>query len=343
MLQPRAMILRPRRLGRLEPLTLAVRQFSISTTLKADSPPPARPKPRTPSSTQANDQPKKLKLPPVLLKPKNSNVDKLRPRRIIDARSFAASKPGGKPANILKGPRRLEARGATPLRSRKPVDAKPAPRAPRRPRQRNVAGEDENTSLRSELENVYREIAEKAKPIPTHYQPNAPDFQSLSETWPSLPTDTTAATAEVAEKLSLLSERHPNGYVPPYVLGKRLIEGKYVRFTSEVERAEAMEAAKKFAQEAADKLSQKKGELVDPEAVIFQRVNDEEHKTLIEALVQGKYLMVEKTSANKPPVVGEILRNLRNNESYQISGKRTQFMAKLESLLVSSRPVKRVS
>ncbi|RDW81805.1 uncharacterized protein DSM5745_05362 [Aspergillus mulundensis] len=338
MLQPRAMILRPRRIGRLEPLSLSLRQFSISTTLKADSPPPAA---RTPSATQPNDQPKKLKLPPVLLKLKNSNVDKLRPRRIIDARSLAASKPGGQPANILRGPRRLEARGGTPLRARKPVNAKAAPRAPRRPRLRNLAGEDENKLLRSELEDVYREIAEKTKPIPTHYQPNAPDFQNLSETWPSLPTDITATTAGVAEKLSLLSERYPNGYIPPYVLGKRLMEGKFVRFTSEAERAEALEAAKKFAQEAADKLSQKKGELVDPQAVIFQRVKGEAHKTLIESLVQGKYPMVEKTPANKPPVVGEILRNLRNNESYQTSGKRTQFMAKLDSLLVSSRPVKR--
>jgi hypothetical protein len=166
-------------------------------------------------------------------------------------------------------------------------------------------------------------------------------LQNLSETWPSLPTDVTATAAGVAEKLSLLSERYPNGYVPPYALGKRLIEGKYVRFTSEAERIEALEAAKKFAQEAADKLSQEKGELIEPQAVKFQGAKGGEYKTLIESLAQGKYPTVETVSTDKPPVVGEILRNIRNNESYQAPGKKAQFMAKLETLLVQNRAVKR--
>ncbi|KAL4981798.1 hypothetical protein BDW68DRAFT_73072 [Aspergillus falconensis] len=341
MLQPRAMILRLRRLRQVVPEFSSVRQFSISGTLRADSSPPDQPKPRDPSAAQPKGQSKKLRIPPVLLKLNNSNVDKLRPRRIIDARSLAASKPGGLPANILRGPRRLGARGGTSIRGRKPSHAKLAPRAPRRARQRDSAGEDENPSLTAELEDVYRELAEKTKPTPTRYQPQEPSLQSLSETWPSLPTDITAMTAGIAEKLSLLSERYPNGYVPPYILGKRLIEGKYVRFTSEAERVEALEAAKKFAQEAADKLSQEKGELVDPQAVKFQCVKGGEHKTLIESLAQGKYPTVETARTDKPPVVGDILRNLRNNESYQAPGKRSQFMAKLETLLVSNRPVKR--
>ncbi|KAL6239425.1 hypothetical protein BDW75DRAFT_198961 [Aspergillus navahoensis] len=341
MLQPQAMILRPRRLGRVVPLFSSIRPFSISGTLRVDSSPADQPKLRDPSAAQAKDQPKKLKIPPVLLRLNNSNVDKLRPRRIIDARSLAASKPGGLPANILRGPRRLGVRNGTPLRGRKPSNAKPAQRAPRRTRQRDSAGDDENPSLTAELEDVYRELAEKAKPTPARYQPREPSLQSLSETWPSLPTDVTATTAGITEKLSLLSERYPNGYVPPYILGKLLIEGKYVRFTSEAERVEALEAAKKFAQEAADKLSQEKGELVDPQVVKFQNVKGGERKALIESLAQGKYPTVETAQTDKPPSVGVILRNLRNNESYQAPGKRAQFMAKLETLLVSNRPVKR--
>ncbi|KAL4977852.1 hypothetical protein BDW66DRAFT_131939 [Aspergillus desertorum] len=340
MLQSRTMTLRPRRL-QVVPLFFSVRQFSLSGTLRADSPPSDQPKSRDSSVAHPKDQHKKLKIPPVLLKLNNSNVDKLRPRRIIDARALAASKPGGLPANILRGPRRLGARSGTPLRGRKPSNAKPAPRTARRARQRDSAGEDENPSLTAELEGVYREFAEKTKPTPTRYQPQEPSLQNLSETWPSLPTDVTATTAGVTEKLSLLSERYPNGYVPSYILGKRLIEGKYVRFTSEVERVEALEAAKKFAQEAADKLSQEKGELVDPQVVEFQGLKGVEHKFLIESLAQGKYPTVEMAQTDKPSVVGDILKNLRNNESYQAPGKRSQFMAKLETLLVSNRPVKR--
>lgn len=320
----------------------SIRQLSTSGALGADSSPADESKLRVSTATPRKNEPKKLKIPPVLLKLNNSNVDRLRPRRIIDARSLAASKSsGGLPTNVLRGPRRLGAQGGTSLRGRKPFNAKPAPRAPRRARQRDSAGEDENPSLTAELEDVYRELAEKTKPTATRYEPQAPSLQSLSETWPSLPTDVTATAAGVAEKLSLLSERYPNGYVPPYTLGKRLIEGKYVRFTSEAERIEALEAAKKFAQEAADKLSQEKGELIEPQAVKFQGAKGGEYKTLIESLAQGKYPTVETVSTDKPPVVGEILRNIRNNESYQAPGKKAQFMAKLETLLVPNRAVKR--
>lgn len=163
----------------------------------------------------------------------------------------------------------------------------------------------------------------------------------MSDSWPSFPTDVTATSAGVAEKLSSLSGRYPNGYVPPYVLGKRLVEGNFVRFKSEAEKAEALEAAKTFAQEAADKFSQEKGELVDPQPVNFVGIKDKERQYLIESIAQGKYPVVEMKEA-KPPGVTDILKNLRNNETYQASGKKSQFMAKVESLLVPSRPVNQV-
>ncbi|KAL4927936.1 uncharacterized protein BDV17DRAFT_282376 [Aspergillus undulatus] len=337
MLQSRAMILRPRLIGWKEPSIHSIRNLSVSKAPKADSPPSTESSPPNSSA----DQPKKLKIPPALLKFNKSNPDKPRPRRVVDARSFAASKPGGQPANILKGPRRVGARGGTQVRGHKPTKSKSAPREARRrlrPRDSGAGGEDQ--TLAAEAENAYRELAEQAKPVPTRYQPQAPSLQGLSETWPSFPTDIKATTAGVTEKLSSLSERYPNGYVAPLELGRRLFEGKFVRFTSEEEKAEALEAAKNYAQEAADKLSQGKGELVDPEAVILQALQGEGHKSLIESLVQGKYPTVE-TTENQSPVLGEVLRNLRNNETYQASGKRSQFLEKMESLLAVNRPVKR--
>ncbi|KAL4912191.1 hypothetical protein BDW62DRAFT_215214 [Aspergillus aurantiobrunneus] len=340
MLQHRTIVPRLRRMGWLESSILSIRQFSVTRTLKADSPSPTR----TSSPKSSPDRPRKPKVPPALLKFNNSSSDKPRPRRIIDARSFAASKPGGQPANIIKGPRRLGPRGGTSPRARKPYNSKPATREPRKSGhfRESVSGAEDDDKLQvAELDNVYQELSEKTKPTRIYYQPQSPDFQSLSETWPSFPTDITATTASIAEKLSLLSERYPNGYVPPYILGKRIFEGEYVQFRSEKERAEGLDAAKRFAQGAADKLSQEKGELVDPRVVSFQGVKSEAHKPLIESLAQGKYPTVETTQRNKPPVVGEILKNLTNNETYQASGKRSQFLAKLESLLVVNRPVKR--
>ncbi|KAL2828879.1 hypothetical protein BJY01DRAFT_228199 [Aspergillus pseudoustus] len=344
MLQPRAMLLRPRRVGWTELSLPSIRQFSISKTLQDDPSPP--PKSDLPAQFQPT-QPKNLKIPPALLKFKNSNTDKPGPRRFLDARQFAASKRPGQPGNVLKTPARFQGRNPGgqfrgPQRGRKPGTERPSDRRQRRrgpPRLRVEEGEGDE-SLVNELENVYRELAEKENPAPTRYRPQAPDLQNLSETWPSFPTDVTATTAGVAEKLSTLGGRIANGYVPPYVLGKRLVNGEYVRFLNEEEKAAAFEEANKFKQEDADKLSQQKGELVDPEPVEFQSVKGEDHQSLIQSLVLGKYPSV-KTNENASPLVGEILRNLQNNETYHAAGKQSQFMAKVESLLVKSRPAKR--
>ncbi|KAL4969208.1 uncharacterized protein BDV14DRAFT_100743 [Aspergillus stella-maris] len=173
------------------------------------------------------------------------------------------------------------------------------------------------------------------------YHPQPPSLQSLRETWPSLPTDIKATTAAITEKLSLLSARYPNGYTSPEFLGRQLYKMQYVQFKSEQEKAEALEVAKQFAQNRADRVSQKKGELREPASITFQPLEDGARKSLVESLAQGVYPSVEATKPDQSPVVGEIMRNLRNNESYQAAGKRSQFMAKLESLLVVNRTAKR--
>ncbi|KAL3455551.1 hypothetical protein BJX64DRAFT_66566 [Aspergillus heterothallicus] len=341
MLHPRAIFLRPRRVGWIEPSLTFIRQFSISSPLRDDSAPSSK----SDSSAQTQPaQPKKLKIPPALLKFKNSNTDKPGPRRFLDARQFAASKRPGQPANVLKGPARFQARKPGgpfrgPSRGRKSSTEKPGERRNQRrgpPRLRVEEGAGD-MSLVNELESVYRELAEKGKPTPARYRPQPPDLQNLSESWPYFPTDVTATTAGIVEKLSLLGGRIGNGYVPPYILGKRLANGEYVRFLNEEEKAAALEEAKKFKQEDADKLSQQEGELVNPEPVEFQTVKGEDHQSLIQSLALGKYPSV-KTNEESSPVVGEILRNLQNNETYHAAGKQAQFMAKVESLLVQSRP-----
>ena len=145
-----------------------------------------------------------------------------------------------------------------------------------------------------------------------------------------------ARSATVIEKLSTLSGRFPNGYVPPYELGRRLWKGQSVLFESEAEKAEALEEVKRLSQERADKISQKKGEPVEPREVNFNPIGAKETNQLMETFVQGKYPALE-AGKNQPAVMGDVLRNLRNNATYQTAGKRPQFLAKVESLLASSR------
>jgi hypothetical protein len=55
----------------------------------------------------------------------------------------------------------------------------------------------------------------------------------------------------------------------------------------------------------------------------------------METLAQGKYPMAEAKKEG-PAVLGEVTRKLMNNGTYQTTGKTSQFMAKLESLVSGS-------
>ena len=148
--------------------------------------------------------------------------------------------------------------------------------------------------------------------------------------------DVNSHSATVIEKLSILSNRFPNEYIPPYELGRRLFKGQSVLFENEAEKAEASEEMKRLIQVRADKISQRKGETVEHRAVEFSAINALDTKRLLEKFVQGKYPTPE-LGKDQPAVLGDVLRNLRNNGTYETAGKRPQFLAKVESLLASRR------
>lgn len=300
---------------------------------------------RYPSATSPRPGPRRRpNIPPANTRPQDANASRLRPRppRVIDARALAASQAGGQ-ANIIRGPRLQYPRGGIQARSRKFKKSARATSKPSRPRapKRQSGVEEGDDAREAEIETVYQELAEKSRPVPIRYTPRTHDFSTMRETWPSLPTDVTAHTAGVLEKLSSISGRFADGYIPPHELGKRLYQGQSVRFFSEEEKAQAMEEAKKLAQQRADRLSQRKGDLVEPEDLKFGPMDAKDQKSLVQSLVQGIYPKPEAQPADKPVVLGDIIVNLRNNETYRTAGKSTQFLTKVESLLASSRPAKR--
>lgn len=264
-----------------------------------------------------------------------------RPARAIDARSFAAPKAGNDSPKIIRSPRLRNIRSGNQAagRNSKPIGRKAGPKAPKQPRARRARQfeVDEGEDVRaSEIEQLEQEQTAKARPAPVRYDPQEISFSTLRETWPSLPTDANAQSAAILEKLTSLSGRFPNGYVPPYELGRRLWNGHSVLFESEAEKADAMEEVKRLTQLRADKMSQRKGDLVEPRDVEFSAVNTEDAKTLVATFAQGKYPALE-AAKDQPAVLGEVVKNLRNNGTYQTAGKRPQFLAKVESLLASSR------
>jgi hypothetical protein len=211
---------------------------------------------------------------------------------------------------------------------------------PKRTR-RQSEEEEGDESRAAQIEEVFREQADKEKLSPVRYNPTEYDISRLRETWPSLPIGAMARTGSVLEKLSSMSNRYPNGYEPPHELAKRLFKGDRVFFTDEQEKDQVMQEAKQLAQERADKLTQRKGDLIEPEDTSFMSVSQDERETLIQEFVQGRYTPLKAPHAEKLPVLGEVQRNLENNETYRSAGKQSQFLDKLGLLLASGQPVKR--
>lgn len=178
--------------------------------------------------------------------------------------------------------------------------------------------------------------------MPVRYEPRDIDFSALKSTWPTLPSDANSRSAAVLSKLSGLAGRFANGYIPPHELGRRMWKGENVLFQSAEEQGQALEEVKRLAQLRADKISQRKGELVEAREVTFGALNAEDTKSLMEKYAQGKYPVLKEAGKDQPAAVGDVLRNLRNNGTYETAGKRPQFLAKVESLLSSgSARVKR--
>ncbi|KAJ5092225.1 hypothetical protein NUU61_007095 [Penicillium alfredii] len=257
---------------------------------------------------------------------------------MIDARSFAAPRAGGEPAKIIRSPRLRNIRSGNqgPGRNSKSAASKAGrKKKPFQSKRDEKQDEAHGEELSDEaIDEFKREQAMKARPNPVRYDPQEIDFSTLKETWPSLPTDANARSVTVFEKLLSMSGRFPNGYVPPQEFGRRVWKGQRVLFFDEKEKSEALEEVKRLAQARADRVSQRKGDLVEPHEVKFNPINAEDTKALVNTFAQGKYHT--KVEKNQPGVLGDVTRNLGHNQTYQMAGKTHQFMAKVESLVAAS-------
>ncbi|KAJ6188936.1 hypothetical protein N7519_003844 [Penicillium mononematosum] len=280
--------------------------------------------------------------------PARPNQSQTRPPRVIDARSFAAARAsGGEQPKIIRSPRSRNVRGGNQPPNRKPKPSAKAAKAakgnrngPRRNARSSENDEGEDAEAAA-IDQILQEQIIKSRPTPIRYEPQEINYSTLKETWPSIPTDVNSRSAAVYEKLSSLGGRFANGYIPPYELGRRLWKGQSVLFHNENDKAEALEETKRLAQLRADQISQRKGDLVEPRNVEFSPIDAANTKPLMEMFVQGNY---PKSGVGKDghAVLGEVSKNLRNNATYQTTGKTSQFMAKIESLVSAGRKTKSV-
>lgn len=252
----------------------------------------------------------------------------IRPNRIRSIRG-GNNKLAGAPA----GRRHPGAKGAAGRGGRGGSSSQRGGGDKRRAR-RGGRDEEEGGDAKTEKEvaEYYKEKQEEERPKPVRYEPEEYNVDNLQATWPSLPIGQTAAIGSVAEKLAWMGGRLANDYVPKEELAKRVFDKQRVLFRSEEEKVEVMGMVEKMENERAEKLTERKGQVVKAEDVSFQPLTDEERKDLVGKLATGDYPKLEQTKPDAHPAVGDILRNLRNNETYQ-TPESSQFMAKLETLL----------
>ncbi|KAJ5779052.1 hypothetical protein N7457_006772 [Penicillium paradoxum] len=254
-----------------------------------------------------------------------TNQNQSRPPRVVDARSFAAARAGGgEQPKIIRSPRSRNVRGGTQSANRKPKPSAKAAKgkrnAPRR-NARSTENDDGEDAQAAAIDQIQQEQIIKSRPTPIRYEPREINYSNLKETWPSIPTDTNSRSAAIYEKLSILG-------------------GRSVLFNDENEKAGALEEVKRLAQLRADRISQRKGDLVEPRNVEFNPIDAESTKSLMETYVQGKYPTFKGKDGHA--VLAEVTKNLGNNGTYQTTGKTSQFMAKIESLVSTGRNTKRV-
>ncbi|EFR01980.1 hypothetical protein MGYG_04983 [Nannizzia gypsea CBS 118893] len=198
------------------------------------------------------------------------------------------------------------------------------------------SGADDAADMQEFME-FEREYQDKEKHQPAvRYNPQPYTAESLKETWPALAINGTSNTSTIREKLSWFGESYVGCDELPEDLAKRVYQGKRVFFSSETQKAETMKFVKQLASEHASKLSQRKGETVEPVDVQFENVSKKEKSDMISSLIRGAYDQPVKLDANASPILKNVLRNLSNNHTYH-----TEHTERFMGSLMQNLPLKK--
>ncbi|KAK2811938.1 hypothetical protein FQN50_001645 [Emmonsiellopsis sp. PD_5] len=289
-------------------------------------------------------------LPPIR-RVSNDNGRQPLQRRPIDIRALGTRiNTGEKPTKILRASPSLRLGGGRPAfgarsgtgaqgnNNNRGPNRGPKPTGPRR-RSKNLSSQDSganSSSFRTEMtpqeraaeEAAYLEQWEEDRVKPVRYAPQGSSVENLQRTWPALPIGETGPMEALHERLAWMSERYVNSFEPTDLLAQRIHKGEWVYFNNEQEKQEAVEAAKKMAAERAEMLTERKAEEIEPEDMSFKSMDETQRKQLVGRLVTGEYareVKEERDTLPSHPFYTDVLRNLRNNPTYQ-GPHREQFL-----------------
>ena len=184
---------------------------------------------------------------------------------------------------------------------------------------------------------------ETPKPV-RPYTPHEYTMTELREYWPNTSTSPTSNVEAVTQKIEWLARRLPGGFITAEQLAEQYFKGAFTRFESVEEKENVLLLAGELAQRRADTLTERKGEVVKPEDMAFADITNApmsnsggpESKSLADSMIRGVYPQLQDKSNQKPGLMDEALRTLRNNRTY--TGRVEQrFLDKVGSLLPQQR------
>ncbi|KAI9769284.1 MAG: hypothetical protein M1835_006731 [Candelina submexicana] len=184
----------------------------------------------------------------------------------------------------------------------------------------------------TEAEKAYlneKELSNKPKEVP--HEPTEITLESLIGNGPAIPLGEFGMRDTLTDRMITAARRRPGQFVMLDHLAKRLIDGKFVRFESEEEKAQVIKLVDDMNAEKANKLTDRKGEIVQKEKAGFETIDNESRGQIMEKLFAGRYPAV-KAGNN---ILADTLKTVNRNESY-MPDDREKLMRKVTELMRST-------
>lgn len=206
----------------------------------------------------------------------------------------------------------------------------------RRPRKREAAESADAEGPQLSDDQLNQMAYDAFKPpdrVTKEHEPVDLTIEDLRADWPVVPSGGEALVEGVMGKMRWMARRLNHGYNTPQELAERLHEGEFMGFESQEEKEQILEAFRERTVQKADRLTDRKGEVVEPEDASFQAMAESERKQFAAQFVKGEYPVKRKHAF---PFMTEVDRMLNNNETYNPKQK-AQLMDTIEALLPERR------
>ncbi|KAK4998197.1 hypothetical protein LTR66_002538 [Elasticomyces elasticus] len=199
--------------------------------------------------------------------------------------------------------------------------------------------EEENQSTQYEMALLHRFDAETVHPVA--FEPDQvtkEEFLNLGQGGATIVGEN--AEGVILDRLKLLAEKTQDGFRHPPHLAERMMQGRFVSFKDEEEKASVIDAAERYAQSRAEVISEKQraGGDVEKNEYDFAPVPQDVQNATFDKLVRGIYGDLH-AQPHKQSVLNEIQRCTTMNPTY-LTGDGSRFLRKVQSLLPVAGAVK---